>query len=702
MSDGATLSLTTPLGSVPGFAPRLAQKLSKLGLTNVGRLLGHIPFRHEHEAAESGLGELAEGVVGAARGTIERVRRNGFGRKSRVEAVLMSGDERLDLVFFNQAWMANKLEAGATVRVQGTPKQRGPGLQMANPRVEVLREDDTEALDERLRPVYPVTEGVDSRDVERAIESLLRPALRWAHGGSDPYGMIDDTMPESVRTETQMPSLADAYRWAHRPEDTQQAELARERLVFEELLLLQLGVQLRRAAREHGPKAHVLRIDDAVRERISERLPFTLTGAQQRVVDELLGDLGRDRPAHRLVQGDVGSGKTAVALCAMLAGVATGTQAALMAPTTILAEQHFASISRTLEGSGVRIALLTGATPQADRDAILARLAGGEMDLLIGTHALFSETVRFASLSLAVIDEQHRFGVHQRARLGADRAGRSPHLLVMTATPIPRTVALSIFGDLDVSTIDELPPGRTPIKTRVVGTEQRDEVYGWLADRLGKGEQAYIVAPTIDSDDEASVEALAERLCEGQLRDARVGVVHGRLPRDRRVEVMDAFRAHELDAIIATTVIEVGVDVPNASLILIESAERFGLAQLHQLRGRVGRGERASVCVLIGSPATEDARERLDAIGSTTDGFRLAEKDLEIRGMGDVMGAAQSGRGSLAVADPIRDLDLFAMARRVAVKWIDAAPALGRPEDAVARRRVEKRHGEGLDLAPSG
>ena len=440
-------------------------------------------------------------------------------------------------------------------------------------------------------------------------------------------------------------------------------------------------------------------------------MPFALTAAQQRVVDEISRDVALTTPTNRLVQGDVGSGKTAVALDAMLLAIAHEHQAALMAPTELLAEQHYLSITEMLKGSSVRVELLTGSMPASDRAAVIAKIASGEVDLVIGTHALISDKVEFHSLALVVIDEQHRFGVEQRAKLrvkgGKEHEAETPHVIVMTATPIPRTIGLTIFGDLDISTIDELPPGRSPVITKKVTREQRKTVYQWVNEKIKQGDQAFIVVPAIEPGKKGEVavtdlRTLQKQLEGGELHDVKVAALHGRLKRDTREHVMHRFRAGKIDALIATTVIEVGVDVPNATMMIIEDADRFGLAQLHQLRGRVGRGQKPGVCVLIGNPKTEDGIARLNAMVETTSGFVLAEKDLDIRGAGDVFGTRQSGMMPFKMADPMKDTELLQMARRDAAEWIAQSPTLERPEDTLARRRMLKAHGQWLGLGDVG
>jgi len=708
---------------LPKITARQADLLATLGLTNLGRLIAHLPMRHEKLEAEQSVGELTPGHMVSARGEIKATRTVRRG-KPRFEAVLSDGTGRLDLVWFNQAYLEKKLLPGMRLRVQGPLKRRGPQVQIVNAAFTIIPEGSEEpaSREARVRPVYPASEACPSRLIERAIQDTLALALP----------LLDDHLPAGFVRERAMPSLADAYRMVHQPAHESEAAEGRRRLAYDELLQLQLGVHLKRAHLRGTLKAPALSHSDAIDRHIRARFPFTLTASQDAVVTEIARDLSRDTPTNRLIQGDVGSGKTVVALYGMLMAVAAGHQAALMSPTEILAEQHFASISKTLEGSRVRTKLLTGSTPAAERREVLDALRDGSIDLAVGTHALITESVAFKSLAVAVIDEQHRFGVHQRARLRAKGAMRSgerkkagditPHVLVMTATPIPRTMAITLFGDLDISIIAGLPPGRRPIKTRVVDARTRTVVYEYARKRLDAGEQAFIVVPAIDGPSDGvqavaaaaseaendppgantGVRSLIKELEAGPLKGKRLGAMHGRLKHATREVTMDRFRRGEVDALVATTVIEVGVDVPNATLMIVEHADRFGLAQLHQLRGRVGRGRKDSVCVLIGDPTTDLARERLEVMKTVTDGFALAEKDFEIRGFGELFGTRQSGLPPFKIADLSRDRDLLVMARRDAAAWIERSPTLSKPEEAVLKRRMWKAYGESLGLADVG
>ncbi|MCC6906979.1 MAG: ATP-dependent DNA helicase RecG [Phycisphaerales bacterium] len=685
---------------LPGVGPRVATVYKRLGVVTVSDLLHHFPHRYEFEHSERPIAEIGAEQVVTARGEVGATRVAGMGRKARFEANLVDPTGRLHLTWFNSSFLRTRIHPGMTLRIQGKTKKYGSYMQVVNPKWEVI---DPEApageRSERYRPVYPASEDLSSEQIDKTIQSILDEAT----------ALIDDHLPEEYRKQRNIPDLATALRLVHRPDGEDDVKRARRRLALDELLLLQLGIALKRRQLRQHSDAVAINTADAVDEHIIARFPFRLTSHQRGVIEEIRRDLASTTPMNRLLQGDVGSGKTVVALYAMLAAVASGAQAALMAPTEILAEQHYFTVTEMLEGSRVRIELLTGTLSAADRKSILDRLARGDIDLVIGTHALLSKPVAFHRLGVLVIDEQHRFGVHQRAELRIRtemNSGVVPHTLVMTATPIPRTLSLTLFGDLDVSTIKGLPPGRSPIATRVVGPGKSREVYEYVAGRIrDKREQAYIVLPAID---EASggglkdVRSHLKHLEEGWFEGLRLAPIHGRLKRETRERIMHRFRAGQIDALVATTVIEVGVDVPNASIMIVEHAERFGLSQLHQLRGRVGRGSTKSLCVFIGEATTEDGKARLDAIASTGDGFEIAEKDFEIRGMGEIFGPRQSGSTSLRVADLRTDMALLNMARRDARQWIEDDPGLTKPENALLRRRLMEQHGEGLGIADVG
>lgn len=701
MTSPEPITLTTTVDALPGVGAEAALGLRALGLTNLGRLVAHLPMRHELLEAESTIDQLQVGVNGSVRGEVTATRPVPRGPKPRFHAVLVDDSGRLELLWFNALYLRDKIAPGVRLRVHGVARPYKGGLQMINPRFEVLREgaDDPPTRERRLRPVYPASERCDTRVIERVIARNLAHALP----------LIEDHLPDAFRADRALPTLTDAYRMQHAPEDEDEVLRSQRRLAFDELLLLQLGVHLKRAHLRSHLRAPALRLSPAVDRHIRERIPHTLTPGQEEAVRDVARDLSQPTPTNRLIQGDVGSGKTTVALYAMLLAVADAHQAALMAPTELLAEQHFLTITRILQGSRVKVELLTGSVPTTDRDRILRRLLAGEIDILIGTHALLTEDVRFKSLALAVIDEQHRFGVHQRSRLReqASDAHTTPHVLVMTATPIPRTLAITLFGDLDISVVRGLPPGRRPVTTIVANPDTRAAIYADVEQRIAKKQQAFVIAPAIEgSDDPAAplrdVRTIERELNERYLPGRRVAVVHAQLSRQTRDHVMARFRSGLIDVLVATTVIEVGVDIPNASAMIIEQADRFGLAQLHQLRGRVGRGEHQAVCYLVADPATPEGEQRLGVLAATTDGFEIAEKDLEIRGPGELFGVRQWGLPPFNVADIMRDRELLALARRDAADWIARSPRLDDPGEQLLRKRLLKTYGESLGLADVG
>ncbi len=696
----------TRLADVPAVGSGMSTALATMGIVTIGQLLAHLPSRYEWVQGEKKIAELALDEAAAARGLVTATSRSRPGRTPAFSAVLKDDSGRLDVTWFNMQHVANKVHPGVRVIVEGKVARFEGNRRMVNPRLTVLPQDKEEPPEQqaRLVPIYPASEGIASRAIERVVGIVLPLAMP----------LIDDHLPADFVRERGMLTRADAYRMLHTPANDEEPAAARRRLAYDEFLLLQLAVQMKRAHLRRGTHAFPLAHSDEIDRRIRRLLPFDLTAAQDRAIASIVPDLTRDVPTNRLIQGDVGSGKTVVALYAMLMCVAAGKQAALMAPTEVLAEQHAATLSAFLASTKVRVELLTGSMDKHEREAAEARITKGEAGIVVGTHALIASGPRFGALALAVIDEQHRFGVHQRAALRAKGASRSrdafgigyvdttPHVVVMTATPIPRSLALTLFGDLDITTIDALPPGRGGIRTTVHANAERARVYTDLAARLRAGEKAYIVAPSIDSEEIASVSALAEELGLGPLAGLRVEALHARLSKPVRDAIMHEFRAGKIRALVSTTVIEVGVDVPDATIMVIENADRFGLAQLHQLRGRIGRGVRDSHCFLIADPTTDEACRRLDAIASTRDGFRLAEIDFEIRGPGEMFGTRQSGLPPFKVADLTRDLDLLRLAARDAEAWIARSPKLDRPEDARLRKRLIRKYSGTMGLGDVG
>lgn len=707
MPQDAALTLKSPLTDLPGVGPASFNKLRRLGLETVADLIRHLPMRYAFESAEGTIDTLVEGSVGATRGIVAARRVSGFGKRSRLEATLQDDTGTLRMVWFNAGYWLDRIHPGVAARVQGKVKFNLGYPEMTNPVVSIMSEDEIEtrvATDDKLRPVYPATDGMASGKIEQLVAAALPKVV----------DQLPDPLPEKLRKANNMPALPEAFTMLHQPQDEDETKQGTRRLAYNELLLLQLGVAIKRAHIEHRVVAPPLKHSEAIDSQIRQAFPFDLTDAQERVVQEIAADLQKSRPMNRLVQGDVGAGKTVVALYAMLMAAMSGKQAALMAPTELLAEQHHKSISKMLAGSSICVALLTGNSE--DRKQVTADIEAGRIDLIVGTHALLYG-VPFKDLAVAVIDEQHRFGVEQRAQLRTakdedddDGKEHSPHVLIMTATPIPRTLSLTVFGDLDISTIDALPPGRTPITTRVVPPEKAPTVYDYARQRVDQGEQVYVVVPSIDGAQVAgdktlkAVEDHAKALQQTHFQGAKVGFVHGRLKSAEREAVMSAFRAGEIDVLVATTVIEVGVDVPNATIMIIEHAERFGLAQLHQLRGRIGRGasQNKPVCALIADPTTDDASKRLEAIASTTDGFKIAELDLEIRGMGEFFGTKQAGMSTFRVAKLPKHMDLVRLARRDAEALVQEDPGLSHEDHKLLKKVLWQQYGESLGLIDVG
>jgi ATP-dependent DNA helicase RecG len=651
-----------PVGSLRGVGPALVEKLEKLGVTQVQDLLFVLPSRYEDRTQVSDIGSLRAGSRVVVEGEIQ-LTEVVYRRRRQLLSRITDGTGSLTLRFFHfsGAQQAN-LARGTRIRCFGEAR-RGPlGLEIVHPeyrRIEAAEE--AAPLEEVLTPIYPTTEGVP----QPRLRALIDQALREAGSAG-----VRDWVPPEMLASLQLPSLADALSMMHRPpRDAHLAELlsgrhpAQRRLAFEELLANQLSLlQLRQEIK--ADPGEPLRDAARLEAKLIESLPFTLTGAQQRALAEVDRDLASSQPMVRLVQGDVGCGKTVVAAAAAARTVGSGLQAALMAPTELLAEQHFRNFDAWFRKLGIPVALITGSQPARTRRSALAAAASGEISIIVGTHALFQEAVEFQRLGLVIVDEQHRFGVHQRLSLrdkGA-RGGRLPHQLIMTATPIPRTLAMTMYADLDVSIIDELPPGRTPIRTTVFPQSRRSVVVERVHAQIKQGRQAYWVCPLIEESEELryqAAEETASTLAEA-LPDVRVGLVHGRMPTRDKERGMYAFKEGKIGLLVATTVIEVGVDVPNATLMVIENAERMGLAQLHQLRGRVGRGAHESNCVLLyGDTLSEVARERLKAIRETNDGFEIARRDLKLRGQGELLGTRQTGLADMRVADLMRDSDLL-------------------------------------------
>jgi len=674
----------TPLAEVPGIGPRTATQLASLGLLLVGDLIAHYPRDYLDYANLVRIVALVPGRTATVVATVRRCHAFSSPRNpnlSILELHLQDSTGRLRVSrffagrrFSSPGWLKaqqRQFPPGTTVAVSGLVKESPYGPSFSDPLLEVLESAGSPVrspLIGRLVPVYGLTEGLRAETLRRAVQAVLPHLERWS-----------DPLPEALRQRLALLPRERALRGIHQPTDQADLQASRRRLVFDEFLLLQLGLAQRRQKLCQRPALALAPPpggDDLVGQ-LRTILPFPLTGAQDRVLAEIRHDLARPQPMARLLQGDVGSGKTVVALAALLCAIEAGCQGALMAPTEVLAEQHLAKLAHWLPQLHVSCALLTGSTPARRRRELLQDLINGQLQILVGTHALLEDPVQFARLGLVVVDEQHRFGVRQRNRLMAK--GLQPHLLTMTATPIPRTLALSIHGDLDVSQIDELPPGRTPIRTRLLRSGERQEAWDLVREQVALGQRAYVVLPLVEESEKLDLRSAVEvhrHLAEEVFVDLRVGLLHGRLSSDAKQAAIGAFARGESQVLVSTTVVEVGVDVPEASVMVIEHAERFGLAQLHQLRGRVGRGAAASHCLLLHGGNNADARQRLEVLVRSTDGFEIAEMDLRLRGPGQVLGTRQSGLPDLALASLTDDGDLLEQARAVAQELVAADPDL--------------------------
>ena len=672
---------STPVTELSGVGPGIAAKLAGLGIETLLDLLFHLPLRYEDRTRVHAIGALSAGETALTCGRIESANVR-FGRRRSLVVSIGdgTGTMAMRLFHFNEN-QRRQLRPGRRIACFGEIHATSGGIETAHPEYRLLDEDAGAPTTDRLTPVYPAAAGLG----QALLRRLTGEALDRLERGPD----IADLLPEEVAVHHGFTGLAGALRAVHRPPAGTRIDAAldpghpaRRRLAFEELLAHHLALRVLRRRLDRRHAAALDRGDTLVR-RFTGALPFALTAAQHRVAKEVRIDLARTRPMHRLVQGDVGAGKTVVAAVAAVTAVANERQVALMAPTELLAEQHFANFRGWLEPLGVEVVWLSGRLGSRERARVLARIAGGGAAVAVGTHALFQSEVAFADLGLVIVDEQHRFGVEQRLALRGkgERGALQPHQLIMTATPIPRTLAMTAYADLDTSVIDELPPGRIPVDTAVAPSGRRPEVVARIHRACGRGDQAYWVCTAIEESDAIACRAAEETARElaGALPELRVGLVHGRMPAAEKDAAMAAFKEARTDVLVATTVIEVGVDVPNASLMVIENAERLGLAQLHQLRGRIGRGARRSACVLMyDGPLTEAARARLEVLRATTDGFRIAERDLEIRGPGDLLGTRQTGLARLRIADLARDLPLLPGVERA------ASELLARHESRVA------------------
>lgn len=710
----SSLSLATPIQQLPGMGRARATRLSRLGLRTAQDVLFLFPRDYEYPAPPAKVEELREGEEASLIGTIadaELVSRTAG--KSVFGAVVENESGAVRILFFNQPFRAEQLTLNRRVMISGTPKLNGLRMEFVHPKVVIL--DQQEDLPKpQILPIYPLTDGLKQSDLRYLTAEMCRELA----------DQLKEVMPKSLRArsadslrshdfkiEGDLPAIDQAVLGLHRPENETALLAARTRLVFQELLVMQLALAMRRRKLTTDLKAPPIQSSALIDARIFNRFPFELTGDQQRTIKEISDDMRRQFPMNRLLQGDVGSGKTVVAIYAMMLAVAAGHQAVLMAPTEVLARQHFGTLREMLAESRVRVDLLCGSLTAGDRRRILQQTSTGEVDLLIGTQSLIYGDIEFKSLGLCVIDEQHKFGVGQRVALRG--GGIDPHYLVMSATPIPRSMAMTLFGDVDLSTLRDKPPGRGKVSTYLAHDGWKDRWWSFVRERLDEGRQVFVVAPRVAAadlsqadpevdevaEDVASVEVIYEELCNGPLSDYRVGLLHGRMSNDEKQFIMQSFASGELQALVSTTVIEVGINVPNATVMTIFGAQRFGLAQLHQLRGRVSRGVHAGhVCVFTDGDSSPDENERLQVFASTDDGFELAEADFRLRGPGDLLGRKQSGMPPMRIADLNRDVEVLAVAREVAQQLIDEDPLLEAPELADLRSQVMRRYGKRLDL----
>lgn len=686
-------ALSKPAQFLPGVGGQRVKLLARLGLHTAADILFYFPRDYEDLSRLCRVGELVEGQPASVVGRVEEVDCRVAATGRTVVAVLLcDGTDYLRALWFNQPYWRDRFHVGDRLLLAGVPRQRGFRWEMTHPRVEVLSRDANPATG-RILPKYGLTEGLQQSQMRRIA----------AHVCQEFSSHIKEALPEEIRRRRQLCTIDEALREIHLPSSTPTLQEARKRLIYQELLVMQLALALRRAKLQQQQSAPSLETTAQIHARITRRFPFELTADQQRAVSEIAADMARPIPMNRLLHGDVGTGKTVVAEYAMLLAVAHGYQAVLMAPTEILAVQHEQHLTRDLRQSRVRIGLLTGSLTPAARRQLLTDVAEGRIDLLVGTHAVIQSDVQFARLGLVVIDEQHRFGVRQRA--GLREAGCTPHYLVMSATPIPRTVAMTLFGDLDVSELRSSPPGRQAVHTYLAQDELRERWWTFFARHLREGRQGYVVTPLIDpSDDDAltSVEDAFENLANGPLEEFRLDLLHGRMKAEEKRAVMERFRSGQTQVLVATSLIEVGIDVPNATIMTIESAERFGLAQLHQLRGRVSRGRHPGYVCLFASHPDNKALRRLQAFCRVQDGFELAELDMQLRGPGQLFGLQQHGFPPFRIADLSRDGELVQWARDDALELIKDDPSLASPQCARLRELVFHRYGSVLDLGDVG
>lgn len=685
--------LATPVQFLKGVGPQRAELLERLGLRTARDVVFFFPRDYQDLSELARVNDLVDGNLTRLRGTIEEVDQRVSNSGNVVLGVLLAAEQgRVRLLWFNAPFRRERFRLGEQLLVTGKPKLNGGMWEFTHPQVQPIDVEEQEQA-VKLLPVYPLTEGLNQGQMRRIAAAVLETCI----------DALDDVFPELYCARHNLWPIRKAIRAIHAPSDRAELEHARRRLIYQELLVLQLALAMKHHEQRSRLNAPPLEASVKIDARIRRLFPFELTAAQNQAIADVASDMARPHPMNRLLQGDVGSGKTAVAVYAMLLAVAHGHQAVLMAPTEVLARQHAATLERTLSASHVKWGLLTGGTSASQRDDLLRQLAACELNVIIGTQAILQPDVRFARLGLVVIDEQHKFGVRQRASL--KQAALDPHYLVMTATPIPRTVAMTVFGDLDVSTLHELPPGRQTVHSYLAAQDQQAKWWDFFGRKLREGRQGYIVTPLIDESSEAdvaSLEQVYESLVHGPLEAFRLGLLHGRMTSAAKEETMQAFRRGDIQALVTTTVIEVGIDVSNATLMTVYDGERFGLSQLHQLRGRISRGTQPGYCAVFSDVQSPEARKRLEAFVATNDGFKLAEIDFEMRGPGDLLGTRQHGLPPLRIADLARDTAVLDEARRDAQQLIASDPTLAAPDFALLRQMVLRRYGRVLELGDVG
>ncbi|MGE0529273.1 MAG: ATP-dependent DNA helicase RecG [Bdellovibrionales bacterium] len=687
-------ALLQSVENLKGVGLSRAQLLGRLGITTIGDILFHFPRHYEEYSGRKKIDQLVEDQVQTVTGEVVEIdgKQTATGKKI-ISIVLHDGGAVcLEGIWFNQPWVAKNFRYGQQVAFTGMVKWYRDHWQMTMPKVQTIDNLENDG-EHTILPVYPLTEDLR---IEQ-LREIMRQAVE------DFADHLLDLLPENLRLKRKFPILSQAMRDIHFPATQRVGKIARNRFVYEEFLVLQLALAVRRRDMRYRQRAPILHVTPRIDERIRKLYPFPLTRDQNQVISDIARDLGSDRPMQRLLQADVGAGKTAVAIYAMLAAIANKHQTALMAPTEVLARQHWNTLEQYIGHSRVRRLLLTGSLSMRERREALAEISSGQADIVVGTQALVQEAVQFHKLGLVVIDEQHKFGVNQRARMR--KLGIDPHYLVMTATPIPRTVALTVFGDLDISIIRELPPGRQEVRTQWVPETQRARIYKELGEEIRGGRQMMVVCPLVEESETLDLKAAEQTFQElrnGPFKEFQLGLLHGRMEEKSKDQAMTQFRAGQIDILVSTVVIEVGVDVPNATLMIIEHADRFGLSQLHQMRGRITRGVVAGQCYLFAGNVTEDARQRLGIFTRTTDGFLLAEEDAKLRGQGEFFGTRQHGLGELRLGNLITDRDILQQARQDAFYLVKEDPGLKKPEHLLLRKAVLDRYGKTLDLAEIG